>query len=201
MSGLDGAEMRDVANGVAAKLEFDLVDEEIVLQAAAAADVDPGVVADAERRRTFVERTITGFGAGGDVSAVALAGAGYTAGMGLGEDIRALLVQAIEETADRGRVVIAAHAASHALGARADVVRVLVTASPETRRSRVAAARGLDEKEAAKSVERSDAARADYLKRFYDTRRELPTQYDLVVNTDRLTSDEAVELIVLAVES
>ena len=97
--------------------------------------------------------------------------------------------------------MIAAHAASHALADRTDVVRVLVTASPETRRARVAAERGLAEKDAAKAVDRSDAARADYLKRFYGAKRELPTQYDLVVNTDRLTPDEAVELVVLASKS
>jgi len=201
ISGPDGAQMRQVASGVAAKLGFALVDEEIVLQAAASADLDPGVVSDAERRRTFIERAVRGIGAGSDASAVALAGAGYTAGMGLGEDIRGLLVQAIEETADRGKVVIAAHAASHALAARNDVVRVLVTASPETRRARIAKERGLGEKDAAKAVERSDTARADYLKRFYGEKRELPTQYDLVVNTDRLTPDEAVELVVLAAQT
>jgi cytidylate kinase-like protein len=201
LSGLDGAQMRDVARGVAAKLKFAVVDEEIVLQAASAADLDPEVISDSERRRTFVERAIGGFGAGADASAVALAGAGYTAGMGLGEDIGALLVQAIEETADRGKVVIAAHAASHALADRPDVVRVLITASPETRRARVAEERGLDDKGAAKAIENSDKARADYLKRFYRTKRELPTQYDLVVNTDRLTPDEAVKLVVLAARS
>jgi cytidylate kinase len=126
---------------------------------------------------------------------------GYHLGVGLGEDIRGLIIQAIEETADRGKVVIAAHAASHALASRADAIRVLVTASPETRRARVAEERGLEEKEAAKAVERSDNARADYLKRFYGARRELPTQYDLVVNTDRLSPDEAVELVVLAANS
>src|SRR4051794_40115509 len=118
MSGLDGAQMREVAHGVAAKLAFAVVDEDIVLQAAAAADVDPDIVADAERRKSFIERTTQGVGAGADASAIALAGgAGYggSFGFGLGEDLRALIVQAIEETADRGEVVIAAHAASHAL--------------------------------------------------------------------------------------
>ena len=201
MSGLDGAEMREIAQAVAAELSYVVVDEEIVLQAAASADLEPEVIADAERRRTFIERSIGGFAAGIDAGTVAVAGAGYTAGMGLGEDIRGLLVQAIEEAADRGEVVIAAHAASHALAERPDVVRVLVTASPATRRARVAADGGLDEKEAARAVERSDSARADYLRRFYGTKRELPTQYDLVVNTDRLTTDDAVNLVVLAARS
>jgi cytidylate kinase len=202
ISGLDGSLMREVAGGVAAKLKYSVVDEEIVFKAAEAGDVDPSVVADAERRRSFIERALDGVGAGADSSAVALAGGmGYYAGTGLGEDLRGLIVRAIEETADRGEVVIAAHAASHALSSRPDAIRVLVTASPETRRSRVAEQQGLDEKDAAKAVERSDSARADYLKRFYGARRELPTQYDLVVNTDRLTPDEAVQLVVLAVKS
>jgi cytidylate kinase len=202
ISGLDGAQMREVAQGVAAKLDYAVVDEEIVFQAAEAADLEPSVIADAERRKSFIERTISGVGAGADSSAIALAGGmGYHLGVGLGEDIRGLIIQAIEETADRGKVVIAAHAASHALASRADAIRVLVTASPETRRARVAEERGLEEKEAAKAVERSDNARADYLKRFYGARRELPTQYDLVVNTDRLSPDEAVELVVLAANS
>jgi len=202
ISGLDGAHMREVAQGVAARLNYAVVDEEIVLQAAAAADIDPSVVADAERRRSFIERTIQGLGAGADSSAIALAGGiGYHSGMGLGEDLRELIVQAIEETAERGKVVIAAHAASHALASRPDTIRVLVTASPETRRARVADEQGLGERDAAKAIERSDSARADYLRRFYGTRQELPTQYDLVVNTDRLTPDEAVELVVLAAES
>jgi len=202
ISGLDGAQMREVAQGVAAKLNYAVVDEEIVFRAAEAAEVDPSVVADIERRKSFIERAIGGVGAGADSSAIALAGGmGYHAGYGLSEDLRGLIVKAIEETADRGKVVIAAHAASHALASRPDAIRVLVTASAETRRSRVAEERGLGEKDAAKAVERSDSARADYLKRFYGARHELPTQYDLVVNTDRLTPDEAVKLVVLAVKS
>ena len=136
LSGLDGAQMRDVARGAAAKLKFSLVDEEIVLGAAAAAGVEPEVIADAERRRSFIERALAGISAGTDASAVALAGGALVdAGAGLGDDMRALILQAIEETADRGKVVIVSHAASHALASRPDIVRALVTASPETRRS------------------------------------------------------------------
>ncbi len=91
-----------------------------------------------------------------------------------------------------------AHAASHALGVRPDVLRVLVTASPDVRRARVADERGLSEKDAARAVARSDAARADYIERFYGMTSELPEHYDLVVSTDRLSVDEAVAIVVLA---
>jgi cytidylate kinase len=75
---------------------------------------------------------------------------------------------------------------------------VLVTASPETREHRVAAVAGIDEKEAARRIKKSDAGRADYIQRFYGVSREAPTQYDLVINTDKLAPEEAARLIVQA---
>ena len=105
---------------------------------------------------------------------------------------------AIEETADRGNVVIVAHAASHALADRDDVLRVLVTASPETRCARVAAEQGLSEKDAARAIAEADANRADYLRRFFGEKAELPTQYDIVVNSDRLPIGAAAAVVAAA---
>jgi len=79
---------------------------------------------------------------------------------------RSLIREAIHETAEEGDVVIVSHGASMALAGREGVLRVLITASPETRAGRIAAA-GLGERDAAKAVKESDAARADYFKRFY----------------------------------
>jgi cytidylate kinase len=97
--------------------------------------------------------------------------------------------------------VIVAHAASLALGDRDDVLRVLITASSETRARRLAEAGDIDEAEAKKVVARGDANRADYLKRFYGTSAELPTHYDLVINTDRVTLEDAASLILSAARS
>ena len=79
-----------------------------------------------------------------------------------------------------------AHAASFSLAKRDDVLRVLITASPETRQKRLASALGVDDKAAARAVKRSDAGRADYIKRFHNISAELPIHYDLVINTDKL---------------
>ena len=58
MSGPDGALMREVAQGVADRLGFALVDEEIILRAAAEGGVESDAVADVERRRSFMERAL-----------------------------------------------------------------------------------------------------------------------------------------------
>lgn len=200
MSGPDGSGMREVAHGIAERTGFTVVDEEIIVRAAAEGGVEPEVVADVERRRSFIERALDALATGSDHSAYSMAGVG---GYGLpdmpvSDDLRNLIRAAIEETAANGNVVIVAHASSHALASRPDVLRVLITASPAVRAGRVATERELDEKDAAKAIESADSARADYLKRFYGAKSEDPDDYDVVVNTDKLSASEAVSIVSLA---
>ena len=181
VSGPDGAQMRDVAQGVAERLGFSLVDEAIVMRAAAEAGVEPQVVENVEKRQSFMDRLLDTFATSSDASALVFAGGGgYLApeSVPLSDDLRDLIRQAIAETASRGNAVIVAHAAAHALASHDDVLRVLVTASRDTRCARFAAEQGLAEKDAAHAIDKSDAARLDYLRRFYGERSELPTHYD-----------------------
>jgi cytidylate kinase len=201
VSAADGAGGAEVAGLVAQELGARLIDEELIQRAAASAGVDPAVMADVERRRTFLERLIENVGASADAAAFATVGvppelAGPTQEAG---GLRDLIRTAIEETAVKGAgLVIYAHAASVALARRADVLRVLVTAPEDVRCSRVARERSLDAGAAAKRVAQSDRGRADYLKRFYGLDAESPALYDLVVNTERLQPAEAAALVVAA---
>jgi Cytidylate kinase-like family len=192
-TGADGAA---VARLVADRLGFLYVDEEIVANAAAQGGLAPGDVADEERRKTLVLRILSAIAEGGG-DAMALGGSvPYKT---IDEpDIRTLIRDTIAETAARGNVVIGAHAASHALGTRPDTLRVLVTASAATRAKRVAETEGLGDREAARLVKDADAARRDYLSRFYEVAEELPTHYDLVVNTDALSLDDAAAIVATA---
>jgi cytidylate kinase len=107
------------------------------------------------------------------------------------ERYRQLIRDVIAETAEQGRVVIVAHAASIALAGRSSVLRVLVTASTDVRVDR----QQEDARAARRTIAASDAGRADYLKRFYRIDRELPTHYDLVVNTDTLSTEQAASIV------
>ena len=118
-----------------------------------------------------------------------------------GRAVPDLIREAVYAAADRGRVVICAHAASIALAGRAGVLRVLVTGSPSVRARRFADEHGLDPQKAERTIKRDDAARADYLRRFYDVGEELPTHYDLVVSTDRLSPEQATGVIVSAAQA
>src|SRR5436309_6428485 len=192
-----GADAEKVAQLVAERLGFRLIDEEIVLQAADKAGVNAGDMADVEERKSFLSRMLNDM-----VESGALAAYGPVVPRGNApkrDELRGFIRQAIEESTDDDSAVIVAHGASIALTDRDDVLRVLITASPETRSSRLVAAKEADAGEAPKLVAESDAARADYLKRFYKI-SEQPTIYDLVLNTDRLTAEDAAELVVRAVK-
>ena len=195
----EGALAPEIALAAAEQLGFRLIDEDIVTRAAVEAGVECEVIADLERGRSALVRLIEEFGAAGT-------GAGYLAPIHdthggsrpAGDELRGLIRSAIEEFAAEGKAVILAHAASLALAEREDVLRVLITACREERARRLATTLAIEQKQAARAIKQSDAGRADYLKRFYAVGVELPTHYDLVINTDRLTAEHAARLIVAA---
>ena len=172
-----GAGAADVGKGVGDALGYKLVDDEILQLAAANSDLPIEELASVERRGAPVS---------GDVSA---------------DELQAYIRESIDEAADRGELVIMSHAASFALAGRDDVLRVLVTASPQTRAHRVADDRGIPETEATSLVAADDDNRRDYLRRFYGIVWESPMQYDVVLNSDVLPQDVIVELIVRAAQA
>ena len=195
-----GAGGDNIGRRVAKGLGFRYVDEEIIQLAAERHGLDAELVADAERRKSLLDRIVN------DLAATAMIDP--TGGMIMlppeafvtREDLRALIVEAIKETAERGQVVIVSHAAGVPLVGRPDLLRVLITASFELRAQRVAEATRSKKADAEKSVKDSDAGRADYFLRFYRIERELPTHYDLVVNTDALTAEEATDIVIAAAQ-
>ncbi|HJQ73388.1 MAG TPA: cytidylate kinase-like family protein [Gaiellaceae bacterium] len=188
----------EVGKRVAEQLGYLYVDESIVARAAAAGGLEHRDVADEERRKSFARRFLETMAEGGGDAWIAGPVAGAMHDAVRSSDVRALIRETVEQTAAHGNVVIVAHAASHALEPGERTLRVLVTASPATRERRIGTAEGLDEAQAARTIKESDAGRREYLKRFYAMDRESPTDYDLVVNTDLLSSEQAAEIVLRA---
>jgi hypothetical protein len=208
ISRTDGALGEEIGELVAARLGFRHVDEQVIERAARLAQVDPELVKAVEHRKSMLRALMEKLSAARDVVAPAVSiGApvfaalpqreGYRA---TPEDLRLLIRAAIHELANEGKAVIVAHAASMTLAARTDIVRVLVTASAETRARRLVATRGITADEATALVATSDNNRRDYFRRFCDVHQEQPTHYDLVLNTDLITAEHAAEVIVCAAQ-
>jgi hypothetical protein len=180
-----GAGGPEVGRLVSERLGFRYLDDEIVAWAAERGGLDEELVADVEQRRSRARRLLEELA--------------WTAAPALTPDVlpselatgprRELIVDVIRETADRESAVIVSHAASLALAGRPGVLRVLVTAPREVRAARLAGG------DATRLVRESDAARASYLKEFYSVSEELPTHYDVVVNTDALDAEHAAAIV------
>jgi cytidylate kinase len=197
-----------VGKHVAEALGFRYVDDEVVVEAAAQAGLDPDALASVEHHKSFLIRLmdalmappkeIEGYlrpSAGREYYSTAV-----TPSAPSFEEGRRLIQDALIEIAGRGRVVIVAHAASMALAERPDVLRVHVTASPKTRIRRMWITNKLiSEDEHARYVVESDRQRQKYLQKFYGVTEELPTHYDLVINTDVLEPERAVAAVLAVV--
>jgi cytidylate kinase len=109
-----------------------------------------------------------------------------------------LIRDVIIENANQGKVVIVAHGAGICLAQSKDALRVFVTASPDVRVQRLSEGAKTDAEKAKKAIGQSDADRADFLRRFYGLRHEDETNYDLVINTDRLSVEDTAALVLAA---
>jgi cytidylate kinase len=201
ISRLVGAGGELVGRTVADSLDYRLVDEEILQHAAESSGVSVEELSDVEHRTKVIDGLLRNLAIAGGAAGLMTPGASVAIDVGAVSDpksLRALIQTSIHEIAERGDVVIVSHAASYALTGSVDVLRVLVTASPETRATRVAQEGSIDDKKASKVVADSDSRRALYLRRFYGIAEERPTHYDLAVNSDSLSVELMSDLIVRA---
>lgn len=188
-----GARGEDVARLVAQGLGFRYIDNEIIQEAARRANVTPETVAQDEKTQPLLVRILEAIAQTPATPETMTSQAEYP--VNLSSPYEDLIEQVIVETAQQGNVVIVAHGASIPLARVEGVLRVLVTASDDVRIERVAADQQLDADKAKKAVAESDKERERYFERIYELNRELPTHYDLVVNTDVLTTEQAAATI------
>jgi hypothetical protein len=197
-----------IGHAVAERLGFRYVDDEVITLAAEKAGLDPAVLEEVEHQPGLLTSLMDALIAPPRLPQGFLARRGSDAYYGRTappslapprDELRRLIQGAIREIGRRGQAVIVAHAASIALASQPNVLRVLITASVGVRVHRLWVPNKLvSEEEYAKAIADSDRARQRYLARFYDVHDEVPTLYDLVVNTDRLAMDRAVATIVAA---
>ena len=189
-----GARAELVGRLAAEQLGFQFVDNEILDRAAEHAGVARQEVAEVEHSPSLISRIMSALG--GSVVPTEYAGPPLTPDeIDPSPSYRRLIQDVIREVAARQNVVILAHGASILLAGKPGVLRVLVTASTATRAERLAAEKGSNERQAARDILHSDRERKSFFKRFHNLDEELPTHYDLVVNTDVLSAEGSARVI------
>jgi cytidylate kinase len=97
--------------------------------------------------------------------------------------------------ADEGSCVIAGRLGFFVLKDRPDKVDIFITASREKRIERVMRKQDLSREQAEALIDSVDETRDNYVRRYAGVTRYDARNYDLVLNMDHLTEDEAVNLI------
>lgn len=196
----------EVGHLVAERLGYRFLDDEVIALAAEKAHVEPQQLAGVEQRQGIIARVLDSLADRVSASATSPLGLSRvrradvshaTGKPPVREEARRLIREAIVEVAKQGNVVIVAHAASIPLAGMGGLLRVLITAPAPVRARRLELeVRILTESEAAKTIEESDRARLDYLRDFYGIGDEVPTLYDIVINTEVLDREVAAAVIV-----
>ncbi len=111
------------------------------------------------------------------------------------DDIFKAESEILKGLADEGSCVIAGRSGFYVLRDRSNKLDIFITAPREARIARVMRKQELTEEQAAAVVDSVDQTRENYIKRYTGTSRYDARNYDLVINMDSLTEDEAVDLI------
>jgi len=184
----------EVARRVAGELGWELIDNEFVDEVARRVDLPAAEVAQREERAPgLLERVARALAAGSPELAVSVAVAPRA------ERDEATIVEVTErviaEAAAHGRIVIVGRGAQAVLARHPDALHVYVVASKPWRVRLAVERLGVDPADAAKVVDDTDRRRDQYVKTYYGRVRDDLTNYDLVVNTERLGVEAAAALV------
>jgi cytidylate kinase len=195
-----GAGGSSVAGIVAAELGAEVVDKKLIEEVAKRLSLRPSdVEAEEERPRSLLERLVRSFS-----SLEPGLGAGWTPPypdplFDPRKEIIHLTEQIIGEVADTGNVVIVGRGAGFVLHERPGVFRVFLRAPDGARVKTLMSRDGLGEAEARRKMHETDSNRAAYIKQLYGRDWCDPDEYDLVVNTGRVSYATAAQMILLGV--
>lgn len=194
-----GAEGSVLARLVADRLGWQLIDNEVVGEVARRAGLTPADVAEREERGpTFVERLARAL-----VAATPEVLAPMDIDAPEAEEARLVRIteQVVADSCAATNVVMVGRAAVAVIGRRDDALHVKVVASQGHRAGIVAQRDGISLEDAARRVRGNDSQRARYHRHWYDRDWHDPHNYHLVVNTEWLGMERAIDLIVGAVRS
>jgi len=190
----------EVARLVAERLGWTLIDNEFVDQVARLAGVSRDEVARREERAPgLLERLARTLAVASPEMFITTAGAPAPV-----EADEVTLVKMTErviaEAAAEGRVVLVGRGAQAVLASRPNALHVYLVASRQFRRQLAVEKLGVDPSNVDKTMQETDRQRDEYVKTHYNRDRQDLTQYDMVLNAERLGFEGAAELIVTEVK-
>ncbi len=187
-----------VAEAAARGLGWTVIDNEFVDEVARRAGLPPAEVAQREERAPGLLERLARTLAGGSPELFITESAVSDAERDERTIVR-ISERIIHEAATIGRVVLVGRGAQAILAERPDALHVYLVASKPWRVRLAVEKLGVDAAKAEKELEETDRRRDQYTKTYYNRTRQDPTNYDLVVNAERLGFEGAAALVVAEV--
>ncbi len=184
-----------VAERVAQALGWTVIDNEFVDEVARRAGLPPAEVAHREERapgllerlaRTLAVASPELFITGPSVSVAERDEA----------TIHTIAERIIREASAEGRAVLVGRGAQAILAQRPDALHIYVVASKPWRMKLAVERLGVDPRKVEKVVDETDRQRDQYTRTHYGRARQDPTNYDLVINAERLGFEGAATVVV-----
>jgi len=188
----------EIARRLAARLGWQLIDHEVVVQVANALGVSES---EAEAQDEYTQSTMARFLTGMrsiDPSIMVDPVPYVTADE---EEYRRALLNVVQAAVHNGHVVIVGRGAQEILAHRHDVLHVRIVAELEERISYVMIREGLNHDEAQNRIKQKDRQRERYLNYHYHADSSDAHLYDLVVNSSVIALDDITTLICAALTS
>ena len=178
-----------------------LIDNEFVEQVARLAGLPEDEVARREERTPgLLERLARTLAVGAPEMFIATGEHSLPVDTAEEETVVKTTERVIEEAASEGRVILVGRGAQAVLATRPNALHVYVIASKPFRRQVAMERLGVSPDEVDKAMQETDARRDQYVKTHYGRDRQDLTQYDLVLNTERLGFQGAADLVVAEIK-
>ena len=187
----------EIARRVAERLQWRLVDHEIVVQVAQSLEISEEEAAARDEHSDSVVSRILSSMHGVDPSLMVVSPIQMPPDAQKYNDA---LRRAVRGAVASGHVVIVGRGSQVLLANRRDVLHVRIIAPMKQRINYVKQREGLDEDAARVRIQMKDRDRQRYLQNEYHVHSEDPHLYDIVVNTGIIDLDGVVDLITIALE-
>ena len=185
-----GSGGRAIGEKLAKKLSIPFYDKELISLAAKESGTDPDVFKNIDETATnsllySISMGMYSFGNG----ALAMGD------LPVNDKLYLLQHQIIKDLATKGPCVIVGRCADYILKDHVHCVNVFIYADMEYRKKRAIGAHDIEEKRAEHIINKTDKTRANYYSFYSGQKWGMPQNYDLCINSAKLSDDEIVELI------
>jgi cytidylate kinase len=182
----------DLAAQLGARLGWPVLDDDLVRRVAERLHLDPGAVRELdEHPPTFLARIATAM----LIAPPEMAMPPHTREVLRPDAVAEAAQAAILAAAEAPPVIIVGHGGASIFAGRPGTLHLRLVAPLDDRARRIAVRTGWSEREAAAEARRVDEDRARYVSRYYHASWRDPLLYHLVLNTSRISLDEAAALV------